>query len=153
MEEIRLKLTESIFEVFEKMLFVFLEPADVPGSTFDMGASIRYDSGTVSGSCRIRLPQKLAGIIAQNLHGLDKDEITGKYMEDCVKESINMICGNFLSKFDKSRIFHLSIPEVGLQCCEDTADRKNEDVYRLDFDSDYGKLGIVTTMSVRSTYP
>ena len=146
MEEIRLKLTEAIFEVFEKMLFVFLEPTDESGTNFEMVASIHYyDDADMKGDCRLSVSRELAATMAQNLIGFNEQDITAKCAEDCVKETVNMICGNFLSKFDNSRVFHLSIPELADYLSEEAVDK--EGLYRLDFNSDYGKIGVFMKMS------
>ncbi len=145
MERTRQILMEAIFEVFEKMLFVFLEPSDEPGSTFDMETVIRFDGGVIKGDIRMRFPVDVASAMAQNLLGLPANEVLPRHAEDCAKEAVNMIGGNFLSKFDSGRVFHLSIPEFSRRM--DQKVPEGEGIYRLDFDSDRGKLSIVLTMS------
>lgn len=145
MERTRQILMEAIFEVFEKMLFIFLEPSDEPGSAFDMEAVIRYDGGAVKGDIRMRFPVDMVSAMAQNLLGLSANEVMPRHAEDCAKEAVNMVCGNFLSKFDSDRVFHLSIPDFSRRIDEKLPG--GEGVYRQDFDSDQGKLGVVLTMS------
>ncbi len=147
MEPIRQKLMESIFEVFEKMLFVFLEPSEGPGSGFEMGAAIQFQDDKLGGECRIWLSRKLAGSIAHNMLGIEEAQVSAKCAEDCVVESVNMICGNFLAKFDAARTFHLSIPSLVTEGPEGF--EAGEDRFRLDFDSDYGKMASVLSIHSR----
>lgn len=145
MELIRRKLMESIFEVFEKMLFVFLEPSEQAGSNFEMGAAIQFQDDELKGDCRIWLSRELGEVIAYNMLDLDEKEITAKCAADCVTETVNMICGNFLAKFDSTRIFNLSIPVAISNKPEQVVER--DGLYRLDFDSDHGKIAVAVTMS------
>lgn len=102
-------LRVSIFEVFEKMFYIFLEPLDDESIGYDMEAAIRFD-GCLKGEIRILLSMDMAENMIQNMLGLEKDEITSQIIEDCSKEAANMICGNFLGKFDSTKVFNLSIP-------------------------------------------
>ncbi len=49
-------------------------------------------------------------MMAANMLNLRPDEVDLGIMGDCVKESLNMICGNFLRKLDPQKVFNLSIP-------------------------------------------
>ncbi len=146
-EPIRQKLMESIFEVFEKMLFVFLEPSEEPGSNFEIGASIQFQDDRLKGDCRIWMSQKLAGSMAHNLLGIEEERVTAKCAEDCVVESVNMICGNFLAKFDSARTFNLSIPVLVTEGPDGFEAGENR--FRLDFDSDHGKMAATLTIHPR----
>ncbi len=149
MEEIRQKLMESIFEVFERMLFVFLEPLDESGSISGPEASIHFDSDNITGTCRLMVDQSLATIMAQNLMGDGCGELDKQCVGDCVKEALNMISGNFLSKYDRSRVFNLSIPELSDGAMVGTASQVlTESDYQLYFDSDYGKVSMSMSMSL-----
>jgi hypothetical protein len=82
--------------------------------------------------------------MVKNMLGLDEDEIDEVIMSDCIKESINMICGNFLRKIDPDRVFHLSIPTFemiseDLHHCQDGRDRE----VRLTFAADNGNMAVV----------
>ncbi|MCX5858145.1 MAG: chemotaxis protein CheX, partial [Deltaproteobacteria bacterium] len=59
----------------------------------------------------ISLSTGIAEAMVQNMLNLDPEEITEPVMADCVRESINMICGNFVRKLDSERVFDLSIPQ------------------------------------------
>jgi len=141
MEKIRETMTPSIFEVFEKMFYIFLEPLDIWYDEFDMEAAINFDEGTISGDVRILFSRGIVMAMVQNMLGLEGDEITGQDMEDCSKEAVNMVCGNFLSRLDSTKVFNLSTPTFkegqpeGLE--------SGEDICMMDFDSDNGKIGVM----------
>jgi len=109
MQKIKEMLMESIFEVFEKMYYVFLEPLDVDQAGYDMTASIAFH-GTTEGEIRVLISKRLAEKMVQNMLNVGEEGVTVKLMEDCLKEAVNMICGNFLRKFDSSRVFNLTLP-------------------------------------------
>jgi CheY-specific phosphatase CheX len=110
MQKIHQSLKKSIFEVFEKMFFVFLEPAEAfPAGTEVLKASIRF-RGPRSGILDLLFTADLATKMVQNLLLKDLDEISERDVEDCLKESANVVCGNFLRIFDSSLTFDLSIP-------------------------------------------
>lgn len=111
-------LTRAIFEVFEKMYYIFSEPLKGNGGNYQMKASINF-RGSASGSIRMFLSRGIAETMAQNMLNLQKEEIDLPIMADCVKESLNMICGNFLRKFDPERVFDLSIPVFEIMPDED----------------------------------
>lgn len=101
-------LMNSIFDVFEKMFFVFLEPCDEE-MKYDMITSIEF-AGSVKGDIRAYLSTGIANFMVENMLGLEGDEITDKTREDCAKEALNMIAGSFVNKLDTSSVFDLSIP-------------------------------------------
>jgi len=102
-------LTMAIFEVFERMFYVFSEPLQSDGEDYQMKSTINFN-GPVSGEIQILLNKAIAETMVKNMLGLEEEEISQPVIADCVKESINMICGNFLRKLDPDRVFHLSIP-------------------------------------------
>lgn len=109
MQKIHQMLMESIFEVFEKMYYLFLEPLDVERVAYDMTASIGFH-GPAEGEIRVMVSKQVAEKMTQNMMNLKEEELNAKCVEDCLKEAVNMICGNFLCKFDSSRVFHLGMP-------------------------------------------
>ena len=107
-KKIQEMLMNSIFDVFEKMFFVFLEPCDEE-IKYDLIASIEF-SGPVKGNIRAYLSTGIANSMVENMLGLEGAEIKDKTREDCAKESLNMIAGSFVHKLDAGRVFDLSIP-------------------------------------------
>ena len=109
-QRIRQTLKKSIFEVFEKMFFVFLEPAETyPTGKEVLKASIRF-RGPRSGTLELLFAADLSMRMVQNLLLKEPDEMSDRDVEDCLKESANVVCGNFLRLFDSSLTFDLSIP-------------------------------------------
>jgi len=144
MKKIQEILMNSIFEVFEKMFFVFLEPFD-DEIQYDMVTSIHFN-GPMKGEIKAYLSKGVASIMVQNMLGLEPAEVTDKTMEDCAKEALNMIAGSFLNKVDATQVFDLSIPEY-----EKKTDKFKKDsnaTLSLTFDSDDQYLGI--TMNLES---
>jgi CheY-specific phosphatase CheX len=101
-------LMNSIFEVFEKMFFVFLEPLD-EDVKYDMISSINF-VGPLKGEIKLLFAEGLAQSMVQNMLSLNRKDITEKMIEDCTKEAANMVGGNFLQKLDSAKVFDLSIP-------------------------------------------
>jgi len=90
------------------MFFVFLEPLD-EDVNYNMVTSIRF-SGHVNGDIKVYFSQGVAELMVQNMLSIDQNDVTDKLIEDCTKEAINMISGNYLRKYDTSKVFDLSIP-------------------------------------------
>jgi len=132
----------SIFDVFEKMFFVFLEPYD-EDIQYDLMTSIQF-SGPMKGEIKSYLSRGIASVMVQNMLGLEPKEVTDKTMEDCAKEALNMIAGNFLNKLEPKEVFDLSIPAYVKK-----SDKLSEDSHAalsLTFDSDNRYLGIVLNL-------
>jgi CheY-specific phosphatase CheX len=112
MADIRMReaiLTTAIFEVFEKMFYLFAEPLRGGGGNYQMTSSIRFE-GPSTGTMELSLSRDIAAAMVQNMLNLEGEEITEAMMADCVKEAINMICGNFVRRLDPEKVFQLSIP-------------------------------------------
>lgn len=135
-------LMNSIFEVFEKMFFVFLEPFD-DEIKYDMLTSIQF-SGPVKGEIRAYLSAGIASIMVQNMLGLESGEVTDKTMEDCAKEALNMIAGSFVHKLEASKVFDLSIPAFEKKSGKFS--RENKATLNLLFESDEQYMGIAMNL-------
>jgi CheY-specific phosphatase CheX len=110
METMRQMMEISIFEVFEKMFFIFLERAGDRHGDLDSEAIIAF-RGAVSGELRLMVSKRIARAMVMNMLVIDEDDITEKDIEDCTKEAVNMVCGNFLAKLNHGgEVFDLSIP-------------------------------------------
>jgi CheY-specific phosphatase CheX len=135
-------LMNAIFEVFEKMFFVFLEPLDEEVN-FDMITSINF-TGPIKGEMHVYFTRAVAETMVQNMLSVDARGITDKLIEDCTKEAVNMISGNFLQKYDTSNVFDLSIPvfqkKSGIFAPQN--ETASETQWNLSFDSDGGLMGV-----------
>jgi CheY-specific phosphatase CheX len=139
MKKIEEMMRLSISEVFEKMFFLFLEPPDDEDITYDMEAAIRFE-GSMRGEVRVLLTKDMAKAMVQNMLGLEEDEIAAQRIEDCSKEAANMVCGDFLGNFDRTRVFTLSSP-VFRERLGDLDPMEN--ACRMNFDSGGKKVGVV----------
>jgi len=132
----------SISEVFEKMFFLFLEPPEDGDIVYDVEAAIRFE-GSVSGEVRVLLSGNMAKAMVQNMLGPEENEIVTQRMEDCSKEAVNMICGDFLRRFDNTRVFSLSAP-VFRERIENVEPMEN--ACRIDLDSEGKGVGVVVEL-------
>jgi CheY-specific phosphatase CheX len=107
-KKIQEMLMNSIFEVFEKMFFVFFEPLN-EDVKYDMISSINF-TGPIRGEIKVFFATSLVETMVQNMLSLNQKDVTEKMIEDCAKESVNMIGGSFLHKLDSSKAFDLSLP-------------------------------------------
>lgn len=141
-------LMNAIFEVFEKMFFVFLEPVD-EDIKYNMVASINF-SGPMKGSIEVFFTYGVTETMVQNMLGVDADGVTPKLIEDCAKEAVNMVSGNFLQKYDSAKVFDLSIPvfknKSGVFAPQEEA-AGNNNVWNLSFESSESLLGVKMNIS------
>lgn len=110
--KIREHLASATFETFEKMFFIFLELSQLDPEarpSYSNAAGISF-TGLLNGSMTIRYSQEFLTAMVCNLLGLGEEEITGQHLEDCAKEGINIVCGNFLAKLESEKALDLSIP-------------------------------------------
>lgn len=139
MENVKEILAESIFEVFERMFFIFLEPGGA-SPVHDCEAAIRFD-GPRRGTMRILFTRPVARLMVRNMLGIDNGAVTEPHVSDCVKEAANMVCGNFLVHLDASKKFTMSLPEFSARPGQTPAGPG--DVVSFDFDCDVGKMRVV----------
>jgi len=133
----------AIFEVFEKMFYIFSEPRQSNGEKYHMRSAINFH-GPVSGEIQLYLDRAMAETMVKNMLNFDDDELNDAIVADCMKESLNMICGNFLRKLDPDRVFNLSIPTFNLISQDIDVEReKEEQVVRLSFVSDIGSMELI----------
>jgi CheY-specific phosphatase CheX len=142
MENIREILRESIFEVFEKMFFIFLEPGGRV-MVHDYETSIGFD-GPHRGSISILFARPVARLMVRNMLGISDEKEIARHVEDCVKEAANMVCGNFLVNLDASKKFTMSLPAFSVKPGQPPA--VSEGVHAFDFDCEAGKMGVILTL-------
>jgi len=135
-------LAESIFEVFERMFFIFLEPGG-RSPVHDYEAAIRFD-GPHRGQIRILFTRPVARLMVRNMLGLENGAVTEQHVADCVKEAANMVCGNFLVNLEASKKFAMSLPAFSERPGPPPA--ASEGVVVLDFDCEAGRMGVILTL-------
>lgn len=147
MKKIEEMMRLSIFEVFEKMFFIPLEPLSIEYDGYEMESSIKF-SNHLSGELRLLVSLEIVKAMVENMLGMMADEITEQHMRDCSSEAVNMICGNFLSKLDEVSAFNLSIPSFSKNDLPLSPFKRepNEDIWRMDFGSDDGKVGMIVRL-------
>jgi CheY-specific phosphatase CheX len=110
---------------------------------YEMITSIKF-SGHLNGEIYIYFTRGVAESMVRNMLGVEESGITDKLIEDCTKEAVNMISGNFLQKYDSSRVFDLSIPAfekiTGIFAPQEEA--SNKAVWNLCFESEESLLGV-----------
>ena len=140
-------LMNAIFEVFEKMFFVFFEPLN-EDVKYDMMSSINF-TGPINGEIKVFFATGLVETMVQNMLSVNQKEVTGKMMEDCAKEAVNMIGGNFLHKLDSSKVFELSIPmftkDQGVFVPQ--VQNQSETAWDLSFESERNFMAVSVTTS------
>jgi CheY-specific phosphatase CheX len=109
----------SISEVLEKMFFLPLDvsdasaPADLwkdraPADPITAGLEF---SGPFKGRFALLIPGRLAGELAADFMGVDREGVPREQVEQTVKEILNMIAGSTFSALDENAVFQLGIPE------------------------------------------
>ena len=107
-------LKAATFEVLETMFFIFPENLEEANSLFH-GPGLRAwvpVEGPKNFRVGLTLPETLAREMAANFLGLEKDEVSADGMEDVVKETANMVAGNFLSKEHVPEAYNLKPPQA-----------------------------------------
>jgi CheY-specific phosphatase CheX len=110
-------LRDVFFQILEDLAFMFAEEPD-DEDLFETGApyvtvSMPYN-GPSTGTVSLSVPEVICPEIAANVLGLDPDnEIITAIPHDALKELLNVICGNLLTKMaGEEPVFDLSVPEV-----------------------------------------
>ena len=109
-QTIRKILTTSTFDVFEKMFFIFLELSNTTGRHYDLVTTIQF-SGPFDGEIRLGFSDSLVLAMVENMLGMNRSDITRAMKEDCAKEAVNMICGQFLRTLDSTKVFDMALPD------------------------------------------
>lgn len=112
-------MTNSISDVMETMFYLSVEPREtVAFSTVTDNASdpvtgcrLRF-SGPFSGVMMVAVPMSLMEIMTANFMGEDRDRLSLEHCTGTVKEALNMVAGNALSKIDNDASFDLGLPEI-----------------------------------------
>ena len=145
-QTIRKILTASTFDVFEKMFFIFLEMSATGKRQYDLATSIRF-AGPCNGEMRLCFSDSLVLAMVENMLSVDQHDITQAMKEDCAKEAVNMIGGQFLRTLDSTKVFHMTVPV----CLPDTSVAQRgspgQDLEQcLNFESEKGHLYLLASL-------
>ena len=110
------ELYEVVSGVLETQAFMFSDRAEA--SVLDrqvtpcLEAAVRF-VGPATGRTGLVMPYALCGELAANILGIDHDVPSSEETEDAIREVVNMICGQFLTRhYGSGVVFNLSIPKV-----------------------------------------
>jgi CheY-specific phosphatase CheX len=93
------------------MFFSLPEPCEeAPDNGWDLYASVKLE-GPEELTLHIFLPKRLAIKLTADFLGKEHDEVTVEVLQDMMKEMVNMIGGNLLTRLDSSTHLSLGIPE------------------------------------------
>ena len=112
------QVTNSIFEVMETMFFMTLEELNASGSqrlpqpAGEMIASAISFSGKFSGTIFLEIPLHLLETMTENFMGQEMESLSREYTEGTLKEALNMVAGNALTRMDPSVYMGLGIPQI-----------------------------------------
>ena len=106
--------------ILEDLAFLFCESQDA--SAFDYNqiedayeASMRF-TGPTNGKFEIAAGKNLCLLLASNILGIEPDDTAaGDHAADALKESLNVMCGRFLTEaYGEEAVFNLSAPVMGV---------------------------------------
>jgi CheY-specific phosphatase CheX len=105
-------IAESASEVLDKMFYKKIEPVkeDVI-FPYEVIVTIGFN-GKYNGTFWIVLSEALCFQLSSSFLDMDESELDKELVHDTTKEIINMICGNVLFNFDKSKKFDITIPSI-----------------------------------------
>ncbi|MFW6334786.1 MAG: chemotaxis protein CheX [Desulfosalsimonas sp.] len=130
--EILLQVFSSVFEEFA---FMFVEEdGDDPGE--DKGlcpcllAEIGFTGSDKKGVLEVAAPAEICDELAENILGLEQQELPEGAGENALTEVLNVACGYFLAeKYGTDEVFDLSIPETSEVSDEQWAEMASEGRY------------------------
>lgn len=119
MKILTMAMTTSISEVMETMFYL---PVEFPEeSTFiqsgmgkhkpNMACRLGF-SGDFSGYFILVIPKNLLVDMTENFMGESRENLKEEHLSGTLTETLNMICGNTLSRVDSNVPFELDIPKV-----------------------------------------
>jgi chemotaxis protein CheY-P-specific phosphatase CheC len=109
-------LAESLQSVLEKMVFMITESLEDDELDDQVENLLRAEmefSGSLSGKVVLAAQSELCAEIAENMLGIDPDDVNQSSLEDALREILNMACGQYLtSRWGEDQVFDLTVPHV-----------------------------------------
>lgn len=140
-QDTTIELAEAVENVLDVQAFMFAENADLdeldPPEESCLHSSISFE-GETCGRIDLIFPQELCVELAANVLGIEAEEVDDdEDAEDALKELLNVICGQFLTRhFGSEPVFHLTIPQVEsleLETWEEWKGRAGTTGFEVDF--------------------
>ena len=138
-ERVRTILAETFREVMEGLAFMFVDKVDKsdlpPEEEHSLCASIAF-SGHASGTMTIVAGSTLCDRLSADMLGIEPDDAECRAKApDALKESLNTICGQFLTAIaGEDPVFSLTPPEISdidLQQWEEIKEKGNPLFFRI----------------------
>ncbi|MCD6288717.1 MAG: chemotaxis protein CheX [Candidatus Hydrogenedentes bacterium] len=113
------KLNAAVFDVFEKLVFMFGDVADKEEISQTLTedyihVSMNFTGQSARGMFALAVPAETSMEIAANVLGVEQDDqLAAAQATDALKEVLNVICGNLLTSVaGEKAVFNLTVPVV-----------------------------------------
>jgi CheY-specific phosphatase CheX len=111
----KMSLGKVVSDSLEKLAFMFFasdafrEPILFQDA---VTAEVSF-TGVFSGSLAIVITESVLNELAENMLGIDSEEVEQSHLYDALKETVNIICGNWLPiEGGDEAVFHIGTPRV-----------------------------------------
>lgn len=138
METILKNLKIAIFDVMEKMYFLLPDESD--GSIPEISDSVTVYIGITGNPTYLVTfvyENNLAVTMSSDLLGLDKEDVDTATIHKCLKETANVIAGNFLLGFSNEENSNVTLPQMQRNNVLGECKTLNSNEFTLSF-NDYG---------------
>ena len=128
-------ILKEVSSTFEGMAFsVVTRSSDNLDLDCELQWSLLNIVKPIEGSLMIIMPVKLAVTLAENMLGVEGDELKEEMITDALAEVLNTLVGRIMAIItDSQEVFELGIPENGIGCPDMPAGEN--------FDADYSVFG------------
>jgi CheY-specific phosphatase CheX len=111
----KMTLSKIVSESLEKLAFMFFisdsfrEPIPFQDA---MTAEVSF-TGVFSGRLAVVMTETALKELAANMLGIDDEEVDQNHLDDALKETANIICGNWLPVVGGDEaVFHIAAPKI-----------------------------------------
>ncbi len=108
-------LNQIVSESIEKLAFMFFMPdAFREPISFQHAVTAEVSfSGIFSGRLAVVMTEPALKELAANMLGIDNEEVSQNHLNDALKETANIICGNWLPVVGGDAVvFHIAAPRI-----------------------------------------
>jgi CheY-specific phosphatase CheX len=113
METILKNLKIAIFDVMEKMFFLLPDESDGSIPEISDSESVYIGiTGKPAYVVSLEFDHTLAATMSSDLLGLDAEDVDTETIQKCLKETANIIAGNFLLGFDNEENRNVTLPHM-----------------------------------------